>query len=98
MTNKLKVGSQVWLPCEVKPGPFSNERLVRVELPSEPWVGFVETNVLKEPITEGATFILATIVTVDKETFSARLPGHAIKQGEFTGSLSQVTSVDSLAV
>ena len=96
--SRLKIGSQIWLPCEVKPGPFSNERLVRVGLPSEPWVGFVETNALKEPITEGATFILATIVAMGEETFSARLPGHAIKQSEFTGPLSQVTPVGSLAV
>ena len=34
-------GAYTWLPCEVKPGPFSDERLVRVASELGDWVGFV---------------------------------------------------------
>ena len=33
-----QVGGKVWIPCEVKPGPFSNERLARIQLAAGPWV------------------------------------------------------------
>ena len=47
----LKPGALIWLPCEVKPGPFPNERLVKVaSRAGEDWVGFVDVRYLKEPL------------------------------------------------
>src|SRR3989442_4139595 len=30
----LSVGQYVWIPCEVKPGPFSDQRIVHINSPS----------------------------------------------------------------
>ncbi|HSK80825.1 MAG TPA: hypothetical protein VLQ45_30515 [Thermoanaerobaculia bacterium] len=46
----LEAGAQIWVPCEVKPGPFSDERLVRVRDSGREWLGFVQANRLREPI------------------------------------------------
>ena len=48
---------QGWLPCEVRPGPFSNERLVRVPLSGEDWVGFVQDHHLCPPVQEGRSWV-----------------------------------------
>ena len=59
---KLKIGELVWLRCEVKPGPFPNERLVRITLPLGSWAGFVDTTALKDPAVEtGQTFVPARL-------------------------------------
>jgi hypothetical protein len=87
----IRPGATIWLPCEVKPGPFSDERLVRVEMPSGgPWVGFVEVGALKEPIHEGKTSVRAIIVEVSKDSFVARIVGHDLTPRSFEGSLSKV--------
>jgi hypothetical protein len=52
----LSVGRTVRVPCEVKSGPFSNERLVRVQGGEpESWVGFVPIWYLQEPVEQGET-------------------------------------------
>ena len=38
----LRSGMRIWLPCEVKPGPFSDERMVRVESMGS-WLAFQGT-------------------------------------------------------
>ncbi len=59
--NELKVGDRLWIPCEVKPGPFSNERLARIQLPPGEWVGFVDEIHLKNPVPAGETWVLARV-------------------------------------
>ena len=44
----LRIGTQVWVPCEVKP--------VRVLSSRGEWLGFVPIQSLREPILEGSTF------------------------------------------
>jgi len=56
----LRVGQYVWVPCEVKAGAFSDERMVRVNSPaiqssSGRWIGFVATEGLREAVTVGST-------------------------------------------
>jgi hypothetical protein len=34
-------GAYTWLPCEVEPGPFSDERWVRIASEFGDWVGYV---------------------------------------------------------
>jgi hypothetical protein len=78
-TPKLKVGDLVWIPCEVKPGPFSNERVVRVATPDgSSWVGFVDVRYLKEPIEKGTTAIKARVLSINHDTFEVSLPGHSV--------------------
>ncbi len=93
---ELRAGSKIWIPCEVKPGPFSNERLVRVKLPSGEWAGFVEVGALREPIEEGKTSILATIVDIENNTISLRLPGRSLTTSELKGDRSKVIPLGPL--
>lgn len=88
---KLQVGGLIWLSCEVKPGPFSNERLVRIHSDFGEWMGFVEVESLQEPITAGSTFIRGTITGVRGERFEVRLPGHPLTPSVFEGSVARVT-------
>ena len=91
---ELKPGDYVWVPCEVKPGPFSNERFVRVQSGGEDWVGFVNTMHLKDSsISTGRTEISARVNAVEGGNFTARLPGHAVGNStQFRGGLSEVAS------
>lgn len=86
----IRPGAHIWLPCQVKPGPFSDERLVRVETPGGPWVGFVEVGALKDPISVGRTSVRSIIVEVSKDSFVARIVGHDLTPRSFEGSLSRV--------
>ena len=45
---KLSVGARIWLPCEVKPGPFSDEKLIKVPSAHGEVLGFVPTSYLKQ--------------------------------------------------
>jgi hypothetical protein len=92
----LEVGTQIWVPCEVKPGPFSNERLVRVQDNGSEWLGFVPTHRLKEPILEGRTQVLGLVVSVLGEKFMARLPGEALTPSLFEGVVSRVRPIGPL--
>jgi hypothetical protein len=87
----LKPGMTVWLPCEVKPGPFSNERAVRIESSNDSWIGFVDVRFLREPVSEGMTYVRALIVAVEQDRFHARLPGHSVgPQKVFQGDSGKV--------
>lgn len=86
----LRPGATIWLPCEVRPGPFSNERMVRVATHGDPWVGFVDMQFLREPIVEGSTDIRARIVDLSGDSFLAALPGDPVSSSSplFRGSIA----------
>lgn len=86
---KLDAGKRVWIPCEVKPGPFSNERMVRVSAGGADWLGFVELQHLKHTITEGQTYVRVLVVEVENDHFRANLPGHAFAGSWFHGAVSR---------
>jgi hypothetical protein len=92
----LRAGARIWIPCEVKPGPFSDERLVRVRENGHEWVGFVPPYHLKEPIKEGSTFISALVIDVKGEKFSAQLPGEALTPSLFKGEIARAQPVGPL--
>lgn len=71
----LQAGENVWIPCEVVSGPFSDERKVWVDVPDGRWGGFVASHLLRENIGAGSTAIAATIMEINELTASARLPG-----------------------
>ena len=90
----LHSGCRVWIPCEVKPGPFSDERFVRVDSPAGPIVLFVRAEYTEDPdITDGETRVLALVTQVSPESFTARLPGHAVSSKTFRGDTSGVSAV-----
>lgn len=92
----VQVGGLIWIPCEVKPGAFSNERLVRIASDSDEWLGFVPVESLHDDVVEGTTFIRGTISAVYDERFEVLLPGDAVTPNVFAGSISRVTSLGSV--
>jgi len=83
----MKVGENVWIPCEVKPGPFPDERLVRVVSDAGEYVAFVRTRWLRDPaVRKGQTSIVGEIVAVSGPSFTARFPGIAPLGRTYKGS------------
>jgi hypothetical protein len=91
-----EAGHLVWIPCEVKPGPFSDERIVRINSDRGPWVGFVSTDALREPILEGSTAVRAVIVRVEGNRFNAKVAGEPVTSSTFEGTLSRVEPIAAL--
>ena len=91
----LKVGDRLLLPCEVKPGPFSDERMVRVQTDDFEWLGFVPISALESPVDQGKTCISARVTDIQGNCFQAILPGHAITSTFFRGDISRVKPLGS---
>ena len=96
----ISVGQRVWVPCEVKPGPFSDERMVRVNSPAVnsaigSWIGFVPTTRLREPIEWGSTWVTAIVVNVLNDRFFAQLVGDPFANAVFEDSISRAQPIDS---
>ena len=89
----LKPGSSIWMPCEVKPGPFTNERLVRVAFSTGTWMGFVQVDYLREPIESGRTAVLAKVLDVENGHFRAAIPGHSFDTNSVWGEMDKVVAV-----
>ncbi|HVR37612.1 MAG TPA: hypothetical protein VMU84_00840 [Thermoanaerobaculia bacterium] len=89
-------GGQIWIPCEVKPGPFANERLVRVCSDFAEWVGFVPIEILRDSLLEGETFIRGTITDVQNDRFEVYFAAHAVTSNVFAGSVAKVEALGSV--
>lgn len=85
----LQPGSKIWIPCEVKPGPFSDERFVRASVNGTDWLGFVQARHLKEPIFEGSTQVPGMVVSVLGDRFTAQVQGEALNPVLLEGFVSQ---------
>ena len=85
----LSAGANMWLPCEVKPGPFSDERMVLVIADGTEWLGFVNVRWLKNQSSEGRDEVLARVVEVEGPNFRARIPGNALQSGLFQGRVDR---------
>ena len=91
MADDLAVGARLWLPCEVKPGPFTDERRVLVHGEGGNWVGFVNVRWLQEKEAEdGHNAVLAKVVEVEESSFRARIRGSALAGGLFEGRRDRV--------
>jgi hypothetical protein len=86
----IEIGRRVLMPCEVKPGPFSDERLVRVHVDHVDWLGFVPVGALREPVVFGSTYVSAFVTGVSGDRFTARVPGHGLRSNELCGSVSRL--------
>jgi hypothetical protein len=97
-SREIKKGMVVWLPCEVRPGPFPNERKVYIHAESSEWFGFVDISQLKEKVEEGEDAIRATVIGVQAERVVLGIRGQApasrpIETGPtFVGGLSPVSA------
>ena len=90
----LSKGAQMWIPCEVAGGPFSDERAVHVQADGKEWSGFVNVKWLKKRVEKGFDEVLAKVVDVNGQTFHARIPGHALQSELFEGNVKRVRRAD----
>ena len=90
----LRVGSNLWVPCSVGPGPFSNERFVIVRDEDNEWGGFVDIQRLRLDEDETTGKVLAEVVEIDGDSFSAHIIGHAVRSGFFRGKVDRVSPYD----
>jgi hypothetical protein len=89
----FEAGRLVWIPCEVKPGPFSDERIIRIPSERGDWVAFVHVNELRNPVSEGSTFVRAVILSVEGGRFKARIAGEPVGSSVFEGALSRIEPI-----
>ena len=75
---KITAGRHVWIRCEVKPGPFSDERVVRIPTADEAWIGFVATTALRDPIESGEGSVKSLVLEVLDDTILAQPHGEAV--------------------
>jgi hypothetical protein len=97
----ISVGQHVWIPCEVKPGPFSDERMVRVNSPvvNSPvssWIGFVPAITLREPIERGLTDVAAIVINILNDRFLAQLVGDSFSNTIFEDHVSRAEPIGSI--
>ena len=93
----LGVGARIWIPCEVRPGPFGDERLVRIGTDDGGWFGFVNVRWLKDPPPEGTSQVLATVVSIEGDRFTARIHGHSPAANLFHGQTERAHPGGSLS-
>jgi hypothetical protein len=63
----VRVGRIVWIPCEVRPGPFSDQRVIWTRTDRGEHVVFARVDALREPVVKDETAVRAVIVEVEGE-------------------------------
>lgn len=63
--SEIKKGMVVWLPCEVRRGPFSDERKVYVRSALGDWFGFVNTSELEKKVSEGKDRVRGLVLAIE---------------------------------
>ena len=92
----LAVGTRIWIPCSTKPGPFSDERTVLVSSDDSDWSGFVNVRWLKSRGDADNDQVLATVVSIEGATFTARIRGHALHERLFRGRMERAIHCGTL--
>ena len=67
MPNRIRKGMMVWIPCDVRSGPFPNERRIYIKLEQNEWFGFVDESQLRERVREGSDHVQARVVAIHNE-------------------------------
>lgn len=75
--SEIKKGSVLWLPCEVRGGPFPNERRIYVKFDNSEWFGFVDVSQLKDKVEQGSDSVRATVIGVQNERVVLGIHGQA---------------------
>lgn len=86
----LAPGHRVWVPCEVRRGAFSNERMVRVAGPLGEWLGFVPDVLLETKIEQGETAVQGIVDAISENRVSLFMPGDPVTGGVFVQDLAEV--------
>ena len=81
---RFRVGDPLWIRCEVKKGPFPDERLVLVHSAFGEWLAFISSHLLKDSdLVEGQTEVPAVVVQVGSDHYLAKLPGSPLTTSLF---------------
>jgi hypothetical protein len=70
---QIRPGMRIQIPCEVKPGPFSGERLITFDTLDGPISGFVKEDAIKS--TKSAWFIEGTVQSVEEDHLVVKVKG-----------------------
>lgn len=63
--DEIRKGMMVWIPCEVRGGPFPDERKVYVRSEIGEWFGFVNISELEKKVASGKDRVRGTILEVE---------------------------------
>ena len=80
----------IWIACFVKPGAFTDERLILVDSSEGEWIGFVHRDRVLEGAAEGESYVRATIIRIHGERFTARVLGEALGRSTIEGSIGSL--------
>jgi hypothetical protein len=83
----FKRGQSVNVPCEIQPGAFPGERLVRIHTDRGEISGFVKAEYLTNPRGPSG-YVQGTVVEVDRDAVKVRLPGSFFTSALGTASVS----------
>ena len=70
---QIRPGMRIQIPCEVKPGPFSGERLITFDTLDGAISGFVKEDGLKS--NKGGWFIEGTVQAVEEDHLVVKVKG-----------------------
>jgi hypothetical protein len=76
-TQKLEKGSVVWIPCEVRGGPFPDERMVHVDTGMSEWFGFVNVSELKNKVATGKDSVRCVVLAVERDYLVVGIEGQS---------------------
>jgi hypothetical protein len=89
----LSIGQQVWVPCEVKPGPFADQRMVQVNSPAGTWLGFVSTAGLRSPVGSGTTEVRAVVLDLVDGRVRLQVLGDPLLDSVYQDLVSRVSPI-----
>jgi hypothetical protein len=91
-TSDIKKGMSVWIPCEVRGGPFPNERRVYIKTALSEWFGFVNTSELKKQVLEGDDEVRATVLANAPDHVVVGIRGQSPASGAIMAPPSLITN------
>jgi hypothetical protein len=95
-SQKYAKGMSVWLPCEVKGGPFPNERRVLVRTETSEWFGFVNVSELQNKVQTGSDRVRAVVVAVEPNNVIVAVRGQSPASGEIQAKPSLIEGSSTL--
>jgi len=77
MKTELKRGMSIWLPCEVRGGPFPDERIAYVKSTRGEWFGFVNVAELKEGVISGKDRVRGVVLALRSDHIVVGIEGQS---------------------
>ena len=89
---KYKVGDELWLPCQVRPGPFSNERRVYLKVGEREWLGFVNESEIRDE-----RFVKARVLHIEGDRLLLGIRGSSPTSRSFVTERSTLAEHGAVA-